>query len=82
MTHQAVETGSASEAFGKPAPSAAIGLDMLVGPLLASSPRPHSALALYLLADGFAVGLAANGRYLPALASLIAGRVAAIAWTS
>lgn len=81
MKHQTVESESAAVALGKPA-GATIGTDMLVGPLLASSPRPNSALAVYLLSDGLAAGLAAQGRYFLALASLFVGRAAAIAWVA
>ncbi|MEP9398796.1 ABC transporter permease subunit [Mesorhizobium sp. KR2-14] len=81
MKHQTVESEGATVAPGKPA-GAPIGLDMLVGPLLASSPRPNSALAIYLLSDGLAAGLAAQGRYFLALASLVVGRAAAIAWVA
>lgn len=81
MKYQIIESESPAVAPARPV-EGAIGLDMLIGPLLASGPRPNSALAIYLLSDGLAAGLAAQGRYFLMLASLIAGRAAAIAWVA
>lgn len=76
---QAIEAENAVRSSQRGA-KAFVGIDMLVGPLWFAGMRPNSALAIYLLSDGLAAGLAAQGRYLPALASCLAGRLAAISW--
>lgn len=85
IMHQAVdELGGIPGAEGDRKPYAAMGADMIVGPLWSSSLRPYRVLIVYLLSDGLGAALAAHGRYFPALAVLMAGRIVAmgcVAWS-